>query len=104
MSSTKTAMIIMRVFPPGAVSGVHRVVGLCHCLVERGWRVTVIAAVPSKDAKFDEQLLEAVPPEARVVRAAEPDLSMIMARLLKPHKLFKRRKTSYTYYIPEYNP
>ena len=94
MSRTKTAMIIMRDFPPVATSGVHRVVGLCRYLVERGWRVTVITAVPSKEAKLDEQLLSRVPKGARVVRAAQPNLSMIVSSLLKPRQWIKRRRAT----------
>ena len=90
MSRTKSVMILVRDFPPVGTSGVYRVAGLCRYLVERGWRVTVITAEPSKNAKLDEQLLASVPKGARIVRTAEPNLSVVASNLFKPHRWFKR--------------
>jgi hypothetical protein len=80
------AMIIVDMFPPANVVGVHRTVALCRRLVQTGWRVTVITTCLRKDEPLDEQMLADVPQEVRVIRTAAPDLPVLASRVLRPWK------------------
>jgi hypothetical protein len=86
MKPALSALIVTSVFPPEAAVGVHRTVGLCKRLVENGWTVTVVTAVPAKGAQLDNHLLAGVPETVRVLRASAPDLPAIAARILKPRR------------------
>jgi len=80
MTLVRSAILISKAFPPETLVGVHRPTGLCKHLVQKGWRVTVLAASPSRNAALDPNLLGKVPAKAKVVRTPCPELAAATAR------------------------
>ena len=76
-------MIITKIFPPEPAVGVHRTVGLCRHLIQRGWDVTVVTSRMADEGGADNDLLALVPNEVRVIRTPAPDLPVIAAKILK---------------------
>lgn len=89
----KSALILSKVFPPLTAVGGQRPAGLACQLVRRGWKVTVVTARSGDSDRVDDRLLNAVPPEVRVLRTAAPDLPLLAARLIKRRRI-KNRKSA----------
>lgn len=83
MQMRPSAMLLAYLFPPANGVGIHRPVALARYLAQKGWQVTVLAAKPDRRTPCDPHLLETLPPDLRVFRAASPDLLRLAARLLK---------------------
>lgn len=66
----KRVFLIAYHFPPVAISsGVHRMVSLANALEKHGWNVTVLSASEHTYERTDNQSLNSVSPEIRVIRA-----------------------------------
>ncbi|MBE3064612.1 MAG: glycosyltransferase [Spirochaetes bacterium] len=76
-------MVVTDTFPPINKVGVHRTVGLCRGLTEKGWHVTVITARPTAHSPVDPGLLADVPPTVRIVRTAAPDVLLLAASMTR---------------------
>jgi hypothetical protein len=74
--------IVTDIFPPTPRVGIHRTVGLCRYLVERGWSVTVITTRPDPDDGADADLLKDVPPAVRVRRLPVWDVNAAASRTI----------------------